>query len=904
MNFWSKLEIATRLSLATIISLVVESFYPWSENVTWWSVTLIIIGMKENLGETLMAMVQTWIGILYILPIIVLFHWLRFSIFFSLILLPLFIFCFLLFASSVSDDGKRLAMIVLVWNVYLPTQLDSKINTFFLLWNLLKGVFVANLVNFTIICLPIRLPNLSICQISNIYVPKLQHSMETALNLLVYKFCNIPIIHQEKSQKVNISKQNIHYENLGTNVSVSIQDEKSNKAVSHFEIDFNDKINSDDKTSDNWPIQTKEDEQINIVQLEEIEHSLSEGENMKDNIDHIKNYRKGTTYIRPLKNVNIEDSIELSNSMIASIKAAIPSAKYELYFFHIVKSFIAFLFHLLLLPFSWHKSCPSMSQFILQLKVGYQEIQNQVNSITKYIEILAEVNNCLHGMLAAANDIVPNHTHEEYLKEISLPILQLLDTLQCEVLAFSLSFLQKQLNLIFSIKWRDIFYNSRFLFNCFICMQKTELKQDPFNKDLQENSRESHSELQEETINKIFDKTMNILEIVLEKLICARMRVIYGIDITTDSINFKLDKEESSFSNGKTTNVNNLNYEYSDIALRSKKKFDEESKRIGYRNLVPRNTFILELTNLVHNLKSLLTHVMKYQKMHLMKKNVGSIHTEQPQSHSVTFTNTLDAHTIKSENLDEPNNLVNTDSNMSTDQTKEINSGTNQVSTNKNTTNILESGSIQIQIAFHCFKIAFCIFVSSSVVLVPTLNKIFGPQTIWCPIAVCQTMTIVTFSNIQKVSPSSSSSYKSGINRCIGTIVGAVYGFALEKWITFETPIKSNWNLYLIIMMAIWVFFCGFNKKDIHYGEIMFTAAMTSPIMILGPVDGDSGVVVRVQQIIMGTLIYVIIDNLLYPFRAKRELKKVMQISLGSFSLVWNSSLNHFLRQQKKNESY
>ena len=97
--------------------------------------------------------------------------------------------------------------------------------------------------------------------------------------------------------------------------------------------------------------------------------------------------------------------------------------------------------------------------------------------------------------------------------------------------------------------------------------------------------------------------------------------------------------------------------------------------------------------------------------------------------------------------------------------------------------------------------------------------------------------------------------------------------------------------------MTLWVFICAFNRGSATYGEVAVSAALTvrvdgcyngattmwachkthhpysrhtrqhqqAPIVVVGPVVGSSGALVRISQVILGTVIYVITDHLFFP---------------------------------------
>lgn len=106
------------------------------------------------------------------------------------------------------------------------------------------------------------------------------------------------------------------------------------------------------------------------------------------------------------------------------------------------------------------------------------------------------------------------------------------------------------------------------------------------------------------------------------------------------------------------------------------------------------------------------------------------------------------------------------------------------------------------------FKVGLAVALSSITVL--SQGVTLGPQTIWGPIAVCQTM-----------SSHPSSAFRSGANRIQGTVLGAVFGLGVTQWFLIHHPIG------ILVILTAWVFVCAFNKGSASYGEVAVSAALT-----------------------------------------------------------------------------
>lgn len=175
-----------------------------------------------------------------------------------------------------------------------------------------------------------------------------------------------------------------------------------------------------------------------------------------------------------------------------------------------------------------------------------------------------------------------------------------------------------------------------------------------------------------------------------------------------------------------------------------------------------------------------------------------------------------------------------------------------------------------------------------------------------------------------------SSAFKSGMNRVMGTVMGAVFGLAVTQWLPIRQP------GLIVLVLTLWVFVCAFNRGSATYGEVAVSAALTvrhgtaralsscscyrclptpyqhtthtpplthtlspsqAPIVVVGPVVGSSGAVVRISQVILGTVIYVVVDNLFFPVRAKLLLRAQLCESVRDVLHLCREGLAPFLRE-------
>ena len=67
--------------------------------------------------------------------------------------------------------------------------------------------------------------------------------------------------------------------------------------------------------------------------------------------------------------------------------------------------------------------------------------------------------------------------------------------------------------------------------------------------------------------------------------------------------------------------------------------------------------------------------------------------------------------------------------------------------------------------------------------------------------------------------------------------------------------------------------------------------------MVVGPVVGSSGAVVRISQVILGTVIYVVTDNLIFPVRAKLLLRAQLCESVRDILHLCRQGLATFIAE-------
>jgi len=346
---------------------------------------------------------------------------------------------------------------------------------------------------------------------------------------------------------------------------------------------------------------------------------------------------------------------------------------------------------------------------------------------------------------------------------------------------------------------------------------------------------------------------------VLHELLKTRMRVVYGVELkakaradstsmtnnasstisSSSSSSFLTHRRKTrslSIGSFALTSPTSIVFERSASAAAAAERFQEESARVGYMNLLPRNAFILDLKLFVEAFDVHHALCNSHSMPLLLQQAPTSPSTPSSRAAAAAAAATATAAAAKL-----PRQRCPSCFSLLTRLYR----------------GICQGPGPGLRAWRQPLKVGLAILLSSIVVLVDDKN--LGLQTIWCPITVAQTM-----------SSHPSSAFKSGANRVQGTVLGAVMGMAVTTW----APIHNK--ALIVLVLTLWVFICAFNRGSPTYGEVAVSAALTAPIVVVGPVVGSSGAVVRISQVILGTVIYVAVDNLIFPTRAKLLLRTEM----------------------------
>lgn len=158
-----------------------------------------------------------------------------------------------------------------------------------------------------------------------------------------------------------------------------------------------------------------------------------------------------------------------------------------------------------------------------------------------------------------------------------------------------------------------------------------------------------------------------------------------------------------------------------------------------------------------------------------------------------------------------------------------------------------------------------------------------GAKTPWAAIAVAYS-----------ISSHPGSSFRSACSRVQGTVVGGVAGMGALKWLGAKSPPAQ------VAVIALWTFACAWHRSSALYGDAAIVAAFTLPIIMLGPILGEPGAMLRVEQTVLGAVIYAGVDNLCFPVRAKCDLRAELAAAFGTLKELWARSFSIFLQRTPK----
>lgn len=159
----------------------------------------------------------------------------------------------------------------------------------------------------------------------------------------------------------------------------------------------------------------------------------------------------------------------------------------------------------------------------------------------------------------------------------------------------------------------------------------------------------------------------------------------------------------------------------------------------------------------------------------------------------------------------------------------------------------------------HPFKIALAGTLCALLVIVPSWWAA-NPYGSWAAVVVM----IVR-------QDSSSSSYLRGYQRLEGTVVGAVFSFALIKVFSGIHDNQFEYVVILHFLIVLWVGVCAYFREVVTHGYSAAVAALTPAVLVIGNLESsnlESIAWSRVSMTFYGVMVYLLIDNAICPTRS------------------------------------
>ena len=136
---------------------------------------------------------------------------------------------------------------------------------------------------------------------------------------------------------------------------------------------------------------------------------------------------------------------------------------------------------------------------------------------------------------------------------------------------------------------------------------------------------------------------------------------------------------------------------------------------------------------------------------------------------------------------------------------------------------------------------------------------------------------IAAFAAIICMQPTYNQTFKSGLNRMFGTVLGGVIGYALLELATFIPLYQSWWNVILApVCLLIVIYLCNmFNKQpSVSIACIVLLCCIAQPAETIN--DTFIYVVNRVLTTTIGIVIAMLVNKFLWPKRSKQEYDKAI----------------------------
>jgi hypothetical protein len=171
-------------------------------------------------------------------------------------------------------------------------------------------------------------------------------------------------------------------------------------------------------------------------------------------------------------------------------------------------------------------------------------------------------------------------------------------------------------------------------------------------------------------------------------------------------------------------------------------------------------------------------------------------------------------------------------------------------------------------------KLAFILTVCACMGLITSTAETYQPA-FWIAMTVGFVM-----------SADNSSGFATAMSRLLGSCVGAMYGWIAAQLLLTDSGANATWRLILAIVP--WATLCCFFKSAPTFGYAALVAGFTPSLIIMGSFAvtkfDSNAAFIRIENTMIGVTIYVVLDNLIFPKRAKllllcRIAKDLLQIT-------------------------
>eukprot|EP00903_Cladosiphon_okamuranus_P012797 g11961.t1 len=174
---------------------------------------------------------------------------------------------------------------------------------------------------------------------------------------------------------------------------------------------------------------------------------------------------------------------------------------------------------------------------------------------------------------------------------------------------------------------------------------------------------------------------------------------------------------------------------------------------------------------------------------------------------------------------------------------------------------------------FWCFKVSVALTLCAVFTLSPLLAELFDP-----PLWIAVTAAFVMENH-------SASAITTCLLRLVGTVLGAVYGVLAAK--LSNQPEDESFSFQAHAILLPWVAITCFFRNSSQFSYAALVAGFTAVVIFTGGntvlgANGEAVSLARIVNTVVGSVIYLFVDMLLVPTRAKDLVLEQVYISLDA----------------------